>query len=144
MRDCDKCGCAIEKGGHKSAAQGLFSSPFLCDECYAAETDATVKATTKAAGCFAKVFIGVLSGLGATVAICSMLPKVADGLSDDVQMKIAVGIEVLAIVSFIASKIGSRILGSKFLRFVCGVVAYFSFWMSLVFGIGLYFVLKYA
>lgn len=147
MRYCDKCGCAIEKGGHKSAAQGLFSSPFLCDECYAAETDAmvdTVKATSKAAGCFAKVFVGVLSGLGVTVAICNLLPKVADGLSDDVQKKIAVGIEVMAIVCFIASKIGSRILGSKFLRFVCGVVAYFSFWLTLVFGIGLYFVLKYA
>ena len=144
MRYCDKCGCAIEKGGHKSAAQGLFSSPFLCDECYAAETDAMVNATTKSVGCFAKVFVGVLSGLGVTFAICSLLPKVADGLSDDVQKKIAVGIEVLAIVCFIASKIGSRILGSKFLRFVCGVAAYFSFWLSIVFGIGLYFVLKYA
>ena len=128
MRYCDKCGCAIEKGGHKSAAQGLFSSPFLCDECYAAETDAmvdTVKATSKAAGCFAKVFVGVLSGLGVTVAICNLLPKVADGLSDDVQKKIAVGIEVMAIVCFIASKIGSRILGSKFFAiclWCCGIL----------------------
>ena len=73
-----------------------------------------------------------------------MLPKIADGLSDDVQKKIAVGIEVMAIVCFIANKIGSRILGSRFLRFVCGAVAYFSFWLTLVFGIGLYFVLKYA
>ena len=140
MRYCDKCGCAITSGGHKSACQGLFSSPYLCDECYAAETDAQVKAV----GCFARIFVGVLSGLGATMGVFGILSKVAGGLSDNVQMKIAIGVEVLAIVCFIASKIGSRILGSKFLRFVCSVIAYFSFWMSLVFGVGMYFILKYA
>ena len=140
MRYCDRCGAAIASGGHKSAAQGLFSTPYLCDECYGKETDAQVKAV----GCFAKVFIGVLAGLGMTAGIFGILSKVADGLSNDAQMKVAVGVEVLAILGFVASKIGSRIIASRFLRFACSVVAYFTFWMSLVFGVGMYFILKYA
>lgn len=147
MRYCDKCGCVITSGGHKSACQGLFSSPYLCDECYEKETEAFMaagKVAAKGAGCFAKVFVGVLSGLGVTAAIFGILSKVANDLSNDVQMKVAIGVEAMAIFCFIASKIGSRIFKSRFLRLVCGVVAYFSFWMSLVFGIAMYFILKYA
>jgi hypothetical protein len=147
MRYCDKCGCAIASGGHKSACQGLFSSPYLCDECYATETEnfmAAGKAAAKGTGCLARVFVGILSGLGVTVGVFSILSKVAGSLSDNVQMKIAIGVEVFAVVCFIASKIGTRILKSKFLRFTCSVIAYFSFWMALVFGIGMYFILKYA
>ena len=141
IRYCDKCGCAITSGGHKSAASGLFSTPYLCDDCYAAETDATVKTV----GFFARLFIGFIFGLATTGGVFFLLSKTAvNDLSNDTQMKIAIGVEVVAIICFIASKIGSRILGSKFLRFLCGVVAYFSFWMSLVFGIGMYFILKYA
>ena len=140
IRYCDKCGAAITSGGHKSAAQGLFSTPYLCDSCYEAETDATVKAV----GCFGRLFIGVLSGVGMTAGIFGILSKVADGLSNDVQMKVAIAVEILAIATFIVTKIGSRILKSKFLRFICSVIAYFTFWMSLVFGVGMYFILKYA
>lgn len=141
MRYCDKCGCAITSGGHKSAASGLFVTPYLCDECYAAECDGAAKAV----GFFARIFIGLLAGVATTGGVFFLLSKTAaNDLSNDTQMKIAIGVEVIAIICFIASKIGSRILGSKALRFLCGVVAYFSFWMSLVFGIGMYFILKYA
>lgn len=141
IRYCDRCGCAITSGGHKSSASGLFVTPYLCDDCYAAETDATVKTV----GFFARLFIGFIVGLATTGGVFFLLSKTAaNDLSNDVQMKIAIGVEVVAIICFISSKIGSRILGSKFLRFLCGVVAYFSFWMSLVFGIGMYFILKYA
>ena len=140
MRYCDKCGCAISSGGHKSAAQGLFSTPYLCDDCYAQETESA----TKAVGCFAKLFIGILIGLAMTGGVFGVLAKVAGNLSNSVQLKIAVGVEILAVVCFIASKVGSRNLGSKFLRFICGVVSYFTFWMSLVFGVGMYFILKYG
>ena len=102
------------------------------------------KAAAKGTGCLARLFVGILSGLGVTVGVFSILSKVAGGLSDNVQMKIAIGVEVFAVVCFIASKIGARILKSKFLRFTCSVIAYFSFWMALVFGIGMYFILKYA
>ena len=79
-----------------------------------------------------------------TGGVFGVLAKVAGNLSNSVQLKIAVGVEILAVVCFIASKIGSRNLGSKFLRFICGVVSYFTFWMSLVFGVGMYFILKYG
>lgn len=147
MRYCDKCGCEITSGGHKSACQGLFNTPYLCDECYEKETEAFMaagKVAAKGAGCFAKVFVGVLVGLGAIIGVTSILVKFGDNLSDDVQAKILLGVEVIAIVSFIASKICSRILKSKFMRFVCSVVAYFSFWLSLVLGVAMYFILKYA
>ena len=140
MRYCDKCGAAITSGGHKSAAQGLFSTPYLCDECYAKETDAQVKAI----GCFAKVFIGILVGLAMTAGMAFVMSKIAAGLSDDAQMKITIGVEVAAILCFFVSKIGARRLGSRSLRFFCNVIAYFTFWMSLVLGVGMYFILKYT
>lgn len=138
MRYCDKCGAAITSGGHKSAAQGLFSTPYLCDECYAKETDAQVKAI----GCFAKVFIGILVGLAMTAGMAFVMSKIASRLSDDAQMKLTVGIEVAAILCFLVSKIGARRLGSRALRFFCSIIAYFTFWMSLVLGVGMYFILK--
>ena len=127
-------------GGHKSAAQGLFSTPYLCDECYAKETDAQVKAI----GCFAKVFIGILVGLAMTAGTAFVMSKMAAGLSDNAQMKILLGVEVAAILCFFVSKIGARRLGSRSLRFFCGIISYFTFWMSLVLGVGMYFILKYA
>ena len=147
MRYCDKCGCAITSGGHKSACQGLFSSPYLCDECYEKETAAFMaagKSAAKGVGCFAKIFVGILIGLGATAGIAGILVKLGSCVPDNALPRIAIGIEVLAIVCFIASKISSRCLRSKFLRFVSNVVAYASFWASLVFGITMYFLLKYA
>ena len=69
MRYCDKCGCAISSGGHKSAAQGLFSTPYLCDDCYAQETESA----TKAVGCFAKLFIGILIGLAMTGGVLGIV-----------------------------------------------------------------------
>ena len=118
----------------------MFSTPYLCDDCYAQETEST----TKAIGCVAKLFIGILTGLAMMGGVFAILAKIAGELSNSIQVKIAVGVEVFAIVCFIASKVGSRNLGSKFLRFICGVVAYFMFWMSLVFGVGMYFMLKYG
>lgn len=140
IRYCDKCGCAITSGGHKSAASGLFSTPYLCDDCYAAETDATAKTV----GCFARVFVGCMAGLAMTTGVAFLLSKatVLDGVIDD--KTACIGLEVFAVLCFIASKIGSRILKSKFLRFLCCVVAYFSFWMLIVYGIGMYFILKYG
>ncbi len=140
MRYCDKCGATIMSGGHKSAAQGLFSTPYLCDECYAKETDAQVKAI----GCFAKVFIGILVGLAMTAGMAFVMSKIAAGLSDDTQMKLLIGVEVVAILCFLASKIGAYRLSSRSLRFFCSAIAYFTFWMSLVLGVGMYFILKYA
>ena len=149
VRYCDKCGAAITSGGHKSAvvSGGLFgNAPYLCDDCYASESESVAaagKVAVKGAGCFAKVFIGVLAGLGMTAGICTLLSKttVLNGLSPST---VLVAIEVLAIACFVAGKIGSRILKSRFLRFICCVIAYFAFWMALVFGIGMYFILKYC
>lgn len=141
MRYCDKCGCAITSGGHKSACQGIFNTPYLCDECYEKETEAAVKGV----GCFAKIFVGFLIGLGATAGISGILAKLGGcGVPDNALPKIAIGVEVLAIVCFFATKIGSKFLKSKFLRFVSNVASYISFWISLVFGTAMYFLLKYA
>ena len=140
MRYCDKCGAAITSGGHKSAASGIFGQPYLCDSCSAAE-DATVAMTF---GCFAKLVIGALSGLGTTIGVCALLSKLT--LLNKVHASpttVVIAIESLAVVCFIASKIGSRILRSKFLRFACRVIAYFSLWMSLVHGVAMYFIIKY-
>ena len=79
-----------------------------------------------------------------TTGVAFLLSKatVLDGVIDD--KTACVGLEVFAVLCFITSKICSRILKSKFLRFLCCVVAYFSFWMLIVYGIGMYFILKYG
>ena len=140
MRYCDKCGAAITSGGHKSAASGLFGQAYLCDSCSASEDAAAVKTV----GCFAKLFIGVLSGLGMTAGVCTLLSKIP--ILNNMRVSTSTGviaIEAIAVVCFIAGMIGARTLRSKFLRFICRAVAYFSFWMSLVFGVAMYFILKY-
>jgi hypothetical protein len=102
------------------------------------------KTAVKGVGLLARLWIGIVSGLALTAGIFLILSNVGNALSNETQRTVTIGVEVVAILCFIASKIGQRILRSKFLRFVCGVVAYFTFWMSLVFGIGLYFILKYG
>ena len=146
MRYCDKCGAAITDGGHKSDIGGLFTSTrIICDNCHAAEVAsemAAAKTAAKGIGLFARLIIGIVSGLGMTAGVCALLSK-ATFLNNISTSAGLIAIEVFAITCFIASKICSRILKSKFLRFVCSVVAYFSFWMSLVFGVAMYFILKY-
>lgn len=144
IRYCDKCGVAITNGGHKSASSGIFrGTPIICDKCYSEEI-AMAKTAVKGVGLLARLWIGIVSGLALTGGIFLILSNVGNALSNETQRTVTIGVEVVAILCFIASKIGQRILRSKFLRFVCGVVAYFTFWMSLVFGIGLYFILKYG
>ena len=77
-----------------------------------------------------------------TGGMAFILSKITGGLSDDAQMKIVIGVEVVAILCFFVSKIGARKLGRRFQRFCCNIIAYCTFWMSLVLGVMLYFILK--
>lgn len=147
MRYCDKCGAAIPNGGHKSCASGIFGTPIICDDCYDKEV-ATGAAVGKAALSMGKVigrlFIGILVGLGGIIGVCTVLKTVAGIIPDAAAVKLLVGVEVVAIICFIVSKIGTYVLRNRFVKFLLRVVAYFTFWFSLVFGVGLYFIIKYA
>lgn len=147
MRYCDRCGAAITSGGHKSCASGIFGTPYICDDCYDKEV-ATGAALGKAAlsigVLLGRLFIGILIGLGEIIGVCAVLKRVAGNMPDASASKLLVGVEVAAIVCFLVSKIGARILRNCFFQFLLRIVAYFTFWLSLVFGVGLYFILKYA
>jgi len=144
MRYCDKCGAAITSGGHKSCASGIFTgTPYICDDCYDKEVAAGA-AVGKAALGIGRLFIGILVGLGEIIGVCTVLKTVAGNMPDAAAVKLLVGVEVAAIICFIASKIGTRVLRNRFVKFLLRVVAYFTFWLSLVFGVGLYFIIKYA
>lgn len=47
-------------------------------------------------------------------------------------------------MSIIASKIGTRVLWNRFVKFLLHVVADFTFWLSLVFGVDLDVIIKYT
>lgn len=142
MRYCDRCGAAIVSGGHKSCSSGLWGSPFVCDECFEKEVEAG-KAAAGIGLFFVRIFIGILVGLGAILAMCKGVEFTCGGLSNAVTNRILIGMEGVAIICFIISKVGTYKLQNRFAKFILRIVAYFTFWMSLVYGVALYFIIKY-
>lgn len=148
MRYCDKCGAAIVNRGHKSCSSGIFrGTPIICDECYEKECAmglAVGKAAFSVGKVIARWFVGILIGLMFVIGACKAEIALAGNLPDATQVKVFIGIEVAVVACFVASKVGTIILRNRFVKFLLRVIAYFTFWMSLIFGVALYFVIKYT
>ena len=142
MRYCDRCGAKIVSEGHKSCASGLWGSQFVCEECFEKEAEAG-KAAAGIGLFFVRIFVGILAGLGAILAMCKVGESFSGSVPDDAAKWILIGTEVVAIICFIVSKSGTYKLQNRLAKFILRIVAYLSFWMSLVYGVALYFIIKY-
>ncbi len=140
MRYCDKCGAAITSGGHKSHFGSFAGTPFLCADCYAVED----KNVNTVAMFVVRLVVGLFIGLGGAMGLAGVMDKICGGFSNTVQTGVAIGMETVLIVGYIACKIGRMRLQSRFVKFLLGVASFPLFWVALAFGGALALILKHG
>ena len=79
------------------------------------------------------------------VYFCTLLDKqlIKLQLQQEFSLIIFLIFVFIFIICFIISKVGTYKLQNRFAKFILRIVAYFTFWMSLVYGVALYFIIKY-